>query len=203
MDYPVQSISAIGAFSLLVAALLIFLLVEKERMSRKLRRKTMEDSLTQLYNASACRTLVSERLEQMKSGQRGALLIMDFDNFKEVNDFYGHQMGDNILGQFADMLRGVFDKESIVARVGGDEFAAFMCSVESDAEIHRVCSTLRDRSHSILAGDERITISIDAISAYAHNDYDALYRLADKALYRAKGNMKDQYFIAESPAVDM
>lgn len=203
VDYPMESIAIIGTLSLLVAGLLLFFLWEKERVSRVLRKKAMEDSLTHLYNASAYRKLVIKQLRRMEADQLGAFLIFDLDNFKNVNDDYGHQAGDQILRQFAILLQDVMGNDSILARVGGDEFAAFFPSMEGVESIEAVCSQICQKTHSIVVGAKEISVSVGAAPAHASDDYDALYRLADGALYEAKGNKKDQYCLAQRDAAEV
>ena len=132
MDAPLQSLAVIGGISVVIAGLLTFLLWRKERISRVLRRKAMEDGLTHLYNAAACRKLISQKIRQMKAGQMGAFLIMDMDHFKEINDNYGHHTGDVILQEFAAMLQETLRGDSIVARIGGDEFVAYLDSIKHE-----------------------------------------------------------------------
>ena len=196
VDYPLESVAIIGILGLLVAGLLLFFLWEKERVSRVLRKKAMEDSLTHLYNASAYRKLVVKHLKQMEPNQMGAFLILDLDNFKKVNDANGHQTGDRILRHFAALMQNVVGDGGILARVGGDEFAAFFPSVEGVEDIAAVCGRICMETHTILVEKQEISVSIGGAPVRAGDDYDALYRLADGALYKAKGDQKDQYRLA-------
>lgn len=200
MDNPVQALAVIGSISVVIAGLLTFLLWRKERISRVLRRKAMEDGLTHLYNADACRKLISQKIRQMKAGQMGAFLIMDMDHFKEINDNYGHHTGDVILQEFAAMLQETLRGDSIVARIGGDEFVAYLDSIKHEDNIHSICERLRCQAHSIRAGDTCLTISIGAVAVQEKDNYDTLYRLADKALYEAKGNQRDRVHLAQREA---
>ena len=197
VDYPLESIAIIGALGLLVAGLLLFFLWEKERVSRVLRKKAMEDSLTYLYNASAYRKMVVKQLRRMEGKQLGAFLILDLDNFKKVNDVHGHQAGDRVLRQFAIMLQNVLENGSILARVGGDEFAAFFPSIEDEEEISAACARVCRESHGITVGGKEISVSIGAVSVCAGDEYDDLYCMADRALYEAKDNQKGQYCLAK------
>lgn len=196
--YPVESIVTLGTVSLIVIGLLLFLSLKKIKLSRTLRRKAMEDGLTNLYNSAACRTLVARKLKDLSADQVGAFLIMDIDDFKEVNDRYGHQTGDRILSQFAEVLKKTLPEDSIIARIGGDEFVVYLDHVQSEDDITAACSRLRENAHSISMGAEHITISIGAVTAHKEDDYDMLYRLADAQMYRAKRNQKDQFCQAKS-----
>ena len=196
VGHPLQSLIIIGAVSAVIAGLLIFLLWRKERISRSLRRKAMEDGLTHLYNASACRKLISQKLRQMKGGQIGAFLIMDVDHFKEINDNHGHHAGDRILQGFADLLRDALRGDSVVARIGGDEFVVYLDSIKSEENISSICERIRSQAHAIRVGDKELTISIGAVAVREKDSYDVLYRLADKALYEAKNAQRDRFCLA-------
>lgn len=197
IDYPMQSLLVICTVSLLIASLLVFLLWRKEKMRKVLHKKAMEDGLTNLYNAAACRKLVTKKLRLMREEQTGAFIIMDMDDFKEVNDGYGHQTGDRVLQELAGLLRDILRADSVIARIGGDEFVAFLPSVEKEENILSICDRIRSEAHFICAGDRSITLSIGAVPAKAHDDYDTLYRLADKALYEVKADTKDKVCFAE------
>ena len=156
----------------------------------------MEDGLTHLYNASACRKLISQKLRQMKGGQIGAFLIMDVDHFKEINDNHGHHAGDRILQGFADLLRDALRGDSVVARIGGDEFVVYLDSIKSEENISSICEWIRSQAHAIRVGDKELTISIGAVAVREKDSYDVLYRLADKALYEAKNAQRDRFCLA-------
>ena len=191
--YPVESMLVLGAVGLVIIGLLLFLFLKKARLSRTLRRKAMEDGLTTLYNSAACRKLVMNKLRDMETDQLGAFLLMDIDDFKEVNDRYGHQTGDRILCQFSELLKEALPEDSIIARIGGDEFVVYLESVRSEAEIAAVCDRLREASHVIFVGKEHITISVGAATAHKDDDYDTLYHLADKHMYEVKRNQKGRF----------
>ena len=196
MDDPLQSLAVIGGISVVIAGLLTFLLWRKERISRVLRRKAMEDGLTHLYNAAACRKLISQKLRQMKAGQMGAFLIMDVDHFKEINDNHGHHTGDWSLQRFAALLRDALRGDSVVARIGGDEFVVYLDSIKSEENISAICERIRSQAHAIRVGDRELTVSIGAMVVREKDSYDVLYRLADKALYEAKHAQRDRFCLA-------
>lgn len=87
------------------------------------------DSLTHILNAETSLKRIVEDLDTMSEGQSGALLLIDIDKFKLINDNYGHLEGDSILKQFALLLRDSFRSEDIVGRPGGDEFIVYMKAV--------------------------------------------------------------------------
>ena len=195
IQHPLQAFMLIGIISLLIAVLLIGLLWKKERFSKTLRQRSMEDSLTHLYNAASCRKLVTEKLKALTPGQLGAFLIIDMDHFKEINDRNGHQMGDCVLQQFSELLGNTVREDSVIARIGGDEFVVYLESIRSEENIPVICERIRNRAHSICVNDKPVTISIGAVIARETDSYDALYKLADQALYTAKKNQRDQFHV--------
>lgn len=197
LAHPLQSLVLIGAVGLLMACLLIFLLWRKEKISQALRMKAMEDGLTHLYNATACRKLVTHKLAEMKPTQSGAFLIMDMDNFKEINDQFGHHARDVVLQSFAAMLRNTLQGDEIIARIGGDEFVIYLESIKQEENLLSICDRICTQARSICIGEHHITISIGAVVSQAKDDYDTLYKLADKALYESKHNRKDRFHFAQ------
>ena len=197
VEHPLQSFLIIGVIGISSASLLIFLLWRKEKISRVLRKKAMEDGLTHLYNASACRKLISQKIRQMRPEQIGAFLIMDMDHFKEINDNHGHHMGDRVLQQFAHLLCDTLRGDSIVARIGGDEFVVYLDSIKREENIFSICERILAQAHTICIEDKPLTISIGAVAVQEKDNYDTLYRLADKALYEAKRNQRDQFYLAQ------
>lgn len=196
VGHPLQSLIIIGAVSAVIAGLLIFLLWRKERISRSLRRKAMEDGLTHLYNASACRKLISQKLRQRRGEHPGAFLIMDLDHFKEINDNHGHHTGDRILQRFAALLRDTLREDSVIARIGGDEFVVYLDSVKEEENISAICQRICSQAHSISVAGTAVTVSIGAVAVEEKDSYDTLYRLADKALYEAKAAQRDRFCLA-------
>ena len=199
LAHPVQSLALIGAVSCLILGLLAVLLWRKSRVSIRLRQEAMKDGLTHLYHSSACRKLVALKLDQMGSGQLGAFLIMDLDDFKQINDQYGHQKGDWVLQRFAQLLSEISGKGSIISRIGGDEFVVYLDSVGGKEEMIAVCEKIRCAAHTIQVDQVpmTITVSIGATLATAGSNFDTLYRMADRALYKAKASQKDSFCVAQ------
>ena len=97
-----------------------------KRQTQKLRRMAEQDTLTGIYNRRAAQELIAQRLEGIAPGEMGALFVLDVDDFKLVNDRYGHLGGDAVLTDIAGALKGSFRGEDIVARIGGDEFCVYL-----------------------------------------------------------------------------
>jgi diguanylate cyclase (GGDEF)-like protein/PAS domain S-box-containing protein len=160
------------------------LLREQERLQAELAFRAMHDPLTGLAN----RAMFAERIQHaFRVGERGAAVLwIDLDRFKEVNDIFGHDVGDEMLVAVADRLREVVRETDDIARMGGDEFAIVLPNViESEAQMvaERVLSALSDRDAFRLQLDASLGI---AWQREAGGDGRGLIRRADEAMYRAK-----------------
>ncbi len=175
---------------------------ERRRAARRLARMranvehaATHDALTALM----CRQLFKNRLAaHAQTGAAGALLFIDLDHFKRVNDTFGHHAGDLILQAFsrriAERARGL---DGAAARFGGDEFALFVPRDLSVAELDRLCADIVHVARlPYQAGDDTVllTVSVGAATlAMAAGDPDDLFRKADLALYGAKDGGRDGY----------
>ncbi len=154
------------------------------------------DKLTGFLNKASG----SEKIEKLCRETRGALLVMDLDNFKLVNDLFGHDMGDRVLRLFADIVRHNTRETDTISRIGGDEFMAFFVDVTEESEVasleRRLNSQLCLESAKIIGKDNGIPlgISIGAVIVPENGgDYDTLFGQADSALYSVKQNGKHGY----------
>ena len=145
----------------------------------------MHDPLTGLAN----RIMSGERLNHaLRVGERGAAVVwIDPGHFKEVNDIFGHDVGDEMLVAVADRLRDVVHETDAIARMGDDEFAAILPNVtDTEAQLvaERILGALSDRNAFRLQIGASVGI---AWQRPAGGDAPALVRRADEAMYRAKG----------------
>lgn len=159
------------------------------------------DSLTGLPN----RNLFIERVRaaiahSMRSGRPFALLYLDIDGLKAVNDAAGHAAGDAVLRRIARNLQQALRKRDTVARLGGDEFVVVLESVDDPQAAHRVADKLLGACRCAVPSEDmqRVTASI-GISYFPQHAKDAetLLRKADEALYRAKAQGRDCYQCAD------
>jgi diguanylate cyclase (GGDEF)-like protein/PAS domain S-box-containing protein len=162
------------------------LLREQERMQDELAYRALHDPLTRLAN----RTMFQQRLTHaFRVSRRGvAVLWLDLDHFKDVNDAFGHDVGDEMLVAVADRLREVIRETDDIARVGGDEFAVVLPNVvESEAQMvaERVLTALTDRAAFRLQVSASVGVGWQR---RASGDGKILIRLADQAMYRAKAS---------------
>lgn len=158
--------------------------------------KSKRDLLTGLYNKRSFEDEVKHTIETQREGEVSVLMIFDFDNFKHVNDHYGHQTGDEVLKAFANILQRAFRTKDLIGRVGGDEFMVFMPEMSeqflkrSEEISHEVLHEL-----SILKVGEAgpFSCSIGIGTDDTGYDFQKLYLLADSALYESKERGKACY----------
>ena len=188
----------VAAVLLATLGLLTFLLVRGLRQSLEERAAfeahaahlAYHDALTGLPNRALLRARMEERLAQPKTGSPPAMLLIDLDRFKEVNDTLGHLAGDQLIQGFAAKLRALVGPEDTVARLGGDEFAVLPSRSWSRAAVENLCRQITElftTPFEVLETQVFGGASIGA--AFAEDglcDCTELMRRADVALYRAK-----------------
>jgi diguanylate cyclase (GGDEF)-like protein/PAS domain S-box-containing protein len=168
----------------------------------QLRRQAMYDALTGLAN----RAFFNDRLEhaltiRRPAGEQTALLFVDLDNFKSINDRYGHVVGDAVLGELGQRLEGVTRTGDTVARLGGDEFAVLLERVTDPAEAVRVAErVLAGIRTPIEIQGHRLVPGASIGIALGDNAHDLL-KQADAAMYRAKSH-PDLGYAFFDPALD-
>lgn len=172
--------------------------VEREHLRVRehevLREQATRDSFTKLYNRGTMEQLVEKALSAEKQSQC-AYVALDVDNFKRINDVYGHDMGDMLIMELSKLLKQVFKHKASVARMGGDEFAVFVREVVTREDIYRkaeqVLAELRELKDEIgLRIAPTLSIGI-AFSPEAGMSFSELYHKADTALYRVKNEEKN------------
>ena len=158
-----------------------------------LRRMAELDGLTGIFNRNAAMVRIEQALVSEECQEGCCLFLIDVDDFKQVNDCFGHPEGDRVLKEIARFLRRNMRKDDIIARLGGDEFAIFAAGLGSDPALTRVLDQL---SAGLYAKRERpadmpedlhpsITIGAAATTRFPVT-FDELYQIADEALYVAK-----------------
>ena len=172
----------------------------KEKESRKV---ALHDALTGLPN----RLLFEERLnhgliQAKRHGWKIAVLFMDIDNFKTINDSYGHDLGDKVLLTVADRLQSATRGEDTVSRWGGDEFVCLLSEVKQEADVTRLAEMMVNRiSEAFTFKGTVISISVSvgiAIYPADGETADILFKNADSAMYKAKGSEKRVVLFRES-----
>jgi diguanylate cyclase (GGDEF)-like protein len=170
-----------------VTALLVY---QSTQQALERAHEASHDGLTQLLNRRSFDTHLTGFLESNAEDVRGALLLMDLDGFKEINDRLGHQTGDMMLLGIADQLRRSAPAAAVVARVGGDEFAVLIPDVGSDASTMAIVEQLRTEITRPVVVDGfplSVGVSIGLAFAPTHGRTpEDLLSAADIAMYRAK-----------------
>ncbi|WP_066646908.1 diguanylate cyclase [Christensenella timonensis] len=167
--------------------------IQEEREEKdRLLAQAQNDSLTNIYNAASCREKVDGYLRQAKEGRAGALLILDIDHFKSINDRYGHYVGDQVLIKTAEVLKKVFRVDDVVGRLGGDEFCIFMKGAHETRQVRKKYEEVRSelRKRIELQGGE-LTVSVGAAFTEKGQDFTEVYKKADAALYVVKERSRD------------
>ncbi|MCC5947754.1 MAG: GGDEF domain-containing protein [Nitriliruptoraceae bacterium] len=167
-------------------------ITEQRRLSEELERLAYHDALTDLAN----RRLFHERLEQElrrherdREQARGAVLFLDLDGFKRINDEHGHQAGDRVLLEVADRLRSGLRPADLGARLGGDEYAALLDAVDDLADAWQVAERVRERiERPIDLAGVAVTpaVSIGIALLREHASLDQVLTSADRQMYAAK-----------------
>ena len=161
------------------------------------------DGLTGAYNRRFFEEELEREIERSRvHGYRLAVVLLDLDSFKLVNDQHGHVIGDQVLREVVGVARGCLGGEPVLARVGGEEFA-FLCretgSVEAQALAERLRASIADHALECLGHAERVTCSfgVAELAASDHTGID-LYRRADQALYGSKDAGRNRVTIARA-----
>lgn len=173
-------------------------ITERKRLQRELERMAVHDPLTGLYNRREFELLAARRFAECReAGLAYSLLWVDIDEFKAVNDRFGHQVGDEVLCGVAAVLAAQVGERGIAARYGGDELVVALPEVGLD-EAHALAEALRQRIQAarLLAGSDattELTVSIGAAQCDAATpDLTALASAADAAMYRAKAGGRNR-----------
>lgn len=197
-----EVLSAVAPVLISVAAIVVFglamLLVALRRRSMILRQSEAEvqhlathDQLTELPNRRQFERRFDQALKSVgATGESLAVLYLDLDHFKEVNDSYGHSAGDDLLREFAERLRRFCRPSDTIGRLGGDEFGMILRYLRSDEELNDLCTQLIEMArHPFDIGHTQafIGVSIGAVRApFYGTDRLELTRNADTAMYHAK-----------------
>ena len=162
-----------------------------------LKKEAEIDSLTQLYNRSTLEKHVDKYIKNSK--KQAAYILMDVDNFKGINDNFGHTTGDKLLNQTAGLLKTQFRHSDYIGRLGGDEFVIFLTEISDIKWLMNRMELLVEEMNRTFIGDEAVC-SISGsigIALYPQHGctFDELYSNADNAMYESKKNGKNKYTI--------
>lgn len=160
------------------------------------------DSLTTVLNRGAFTTLVDAYLSEVKTQERattGALLVIDADNFKAINDNFGHDRGDEALKIIARAIQGVLRSVDIVGRIGGEEFGVFLpnSSVpQAEAVAERIRVAVNQADFTPAGVELKLSVSVGGATFDRQLPFADLFRLADQQLYVAKQEGRNRVVVS-------
>ncbi|MEA5019429.1 MAG: diguanylate cyclase [Gordonibacter sp.] len=165
---------------------------EKKVKELRLIERSEIDGLTGILNRSAFEQKFTELVERDRTACH-ALVMMDIDHFKDVNDTEGHAYGDHVLRDVAQDVRGILRQGDIVGRLGGDEFVFCLANIRGDKELASLLERLRSCLDRVLTSELRQSVSIGAtLFCGEAPEFSHVYHQADLALYRAKRGGRNQ-----------
>ena len=185
-------------FALAVDALTTALRIRDYEARMKYKLLSTRDAFSDILNKRACKDSIVRYLNASAPKARCAFLILDLDDFKQINDTAGHLVGDAVLRRVGNMLQEAFRATDIIGRFGGDEFVVLAKGMTSYESVERKCRRIHERMAGLLAdrGKTDVTCSIGAVLINEQSaDYDSVFRQADAALYEAKQEGKHTHKI--------
>ncbi len=177
-------------------------ITEQKEAEERIRRLAHFDSLTGLPN----RTLLNDRMTYAiamaaRNHEPLAMLILNVDKFKGVNDTFGHRVGDELLMQVAQRMKSLAHEDDTIARVGGDEFILALPGVDANRAAHTAQQLLESLSRPYRIGQLELVVTLSigiAVFPSDGRDFDTLLKCADTAMHRAKESGRNQYVFCTS-----
>ena len=171
--------------------------VNDERiLHNQLQQRAQRDGTTGLMNKDTGRMTIDKALADMPADRVDAVLFVDLDNFKTINDSLGHMEGDTILRRTADCLTGLFRQDDIIARFGGDEFIVYMHNAQSVRALVKKAETLTETMNCLqLKNGEFVRCSVGMTIAHPGEEFTDVFERVDAALYLAKTAGKNRHHL--------
>ncbi|MHB8771175.1 MAG: GGDEF domain-containing protein [Syntrophales bacterium] len=189
---PLQTFSLLAGFVVIIMSSFGFLLMTRERADRENERLATLDSLTEIFNRRTFLELAKKEIARHRRTRRPlALLMVDFDHFKRINDTHGHLTGDAVLKSFTATTLTCLRQNDLFGRYGGEEFAILLPETDTEgaaAFADRLRSRVAEVCVEVGAASINCTISvgITGLNLADEADLDAILRVADEALFAAK-----------------
>ncbi len=173
-------------------------ITDRKAIEEEIKHKVYYDYLTNLPNKLLATDIIKKTIKESETDRKqGALIFLDLDDFKNINDTLGHNYGDQLLKIIAEILKLTFDNKDTVARLGGDEFLIVMNDIKSKEDIILKCDKLLDTfKKTFEIGERHVYTSASMGITIFPRDSDNINTLlmnADAAMYRAKKNGKNKY----------
>ncbi|MDD3369890.1 MAG: diguanylate cyclase [Lachnospiraceae bacterium] len=194
--------------SLAVSWMVLQIRIKEGQVKTKLMKMGTVDYLTGILNKTACEQGITEYLETREQQDNCALLVLDIDNFKNVNDRIGHKFGDIVLNRMGSLLQHTFRTGDIIGRFGGDEFLVLLKNVKDAEMLENRCNHIIEEFKSIkyeqnTEVDWKFSCSIGAVLLGEERlDFPQLFQMADDALYEAKSFGKGRCVVHSTKALE-
>ncbi|TFB14214.1 diguanylate cyclase [Filobacillus milosensis] len=177
-------------------------ITDRKRSNERLKFLATHDPLTKLPNRRLFTKNLSESLKEAREEHRDiAIMILDLDGFKKVNDDYGHDVGDELLKTFSNRVKQCIRKSDTLARIGGDEFVLLLSDLDNADQVYRIAdriiASLQD-GWNIIDYTIRTTSSIGIAFYQTGENIKDFMKRADLALYEAKSNGKNNYKVSKN-----
>lgn len=168
-------------------------ITELHKIHEKLKEQAYQDELTNIFNRKAFNERIKEKFDlYQRYNSTFCIAMYDIDNFKNINDTYGHDMGDKVLKEMTDEVKLHIRKTDLLFRVGGEEFVIIFSKTLID-EAFEVVEKMRVMvSNMNMIENEKITISIGLTQVNEEDDPTSIYERIDKLMYISKHNGKNQ-----------
>ena len=174
-------------------------ITQKKKNQQKIEYQAHNDFLTGLYNRMKCEVDLRKAIkDSVQNGNKGAVLFIDLDDFKHINDTYGHIFGDQVIRRVAEIMQVLVGQRGVIGRFGGDEYVILLEKVETREQLKTLLKTIAKEFALAFDPKTHVTASI-GVSEYPvdGSEYEELMRKADKALYLAKEKGKNRHIIYE------
>ena len=200
-DFEAFELDEILPVSFTVALSLIVFIIRRYYETKELyllnEELSIRDPLTELYNRRYAVNIFNLEKERSKRGKKQlSIMIIDIDDFKNVNDNYGHNTGDSVLFKFAQIIQSAVRKVDIASRWGGEEFLIICPETnlnEANMTAERLITTISEHEFNIVGN---ITASIGVVAINDDENFEDVVNRADKCLYEAKNSGKNRYVSA-------
>ena len=173
-------------------------ITEMQLLKLELEKRSKTDSLTGLLNKQTTEELITELIKnEAILHSKGALLMIDIDKFKDINDTFGHAAGDRVLMAVGNIIHSSFKGMDVAGRIGGDEFMVYLRDINSPDSALRLAAQISDKARHLFPNEplgKCVTLSIGIALYPEHSkNFEDLYRAADQALYYVKERGRDFY----------
>lgn len=157
-------------------------------------KKAQLDNATGLFNKGTTEHFIQKSLSYLSNSQRDALMLIDIDDFKQINDTFGHLTGDEVILSIAKTMQAIITANDLAGRIGGDEFAIYFTDILDTNMLTEKAASIAETLRQQYPGSSKapkVTLSIGIATATSGTTYETLLNDADTALYSAKLNGKD------------